>query len=133
MLSNLCCASNNKVCNCFYSFCFFEIFFLSNGARARTTLLPASIPGGLTARIPGFHPSYSGPIPGQGTEILPQDYSLLSLQGLKEELKSLEPALCVKTELYFLAITLLNIYLAPVLFQGQYYARCSKIIYWNSS
>ena len=71
-------------------------------------MLPASIPGGLTARIPGFHPSYSGPIPGQGTEILPQDYSLLSLQGQKEELKSLEPALCVKAELSFLVITLLN-------------------------
>lgn len=36
-------------------------------------------PGGLTARIPGFHPSYSGPIPGQGTEILLEDYFLLSL------------------------------------------------------
>ena len=51
--------SNNKLCTCFYSFCLLEkcIFHWGKG------------PGGLVARIPGFHPGYPGSIPGQGNKI----------------------------------------------------------------
>ena len=40
----LCSANNNKFGTCFYSFCLLETFLISNGARARTTLLLASSP-----------------------------------------------------------------------------------------
>ena len=63
----LCCVSDNKLCTCFYIFCLFETFIFQ-GARAPEEFCSKPLaPGGLAARIPGFHPSHPGSIPGQGT------------------------------------------------------------------
>ena len=48
------------------------------GIRDKGTLpLPS---GGLVARIPGFHPGYSGSVPEQGTNISLHEGTLLSFQ-----------------------------------------------------
>jgi len=38
--------------------------------------------------IPGFHPSYVGPISGQGNNISLQEHSLFSFQDLKDHTKT---------------------------------------------
>ena len=75
----LCCVSDNKLCTCFYSFCLFEKFIFQWGQGPGEFCSKPLTPGGLAARIPGFHPSHPGSIPGQGTKISLQDCSLLSL------------------------------------------------------
>ena len=75
----LCCVSNNKFCNCFYSFCLLETFLLSNRGKSQGTLLLALVPGGLVARALGFHLGVLGLIPGKGAKISLQDHLLLSL------------------------------------------------------
>ena len=65
----LCCVSNNKFCNCFYSFCLLETFLLSNRGKSQGTLLLALAPGSLVARSLGFHLGVLGLIPGQEAKI----------------------------------------------------------------
>ena len=68
----LCCVSNNKLCTCFCSFCLLEkCIFQWRQGPGEFSFQPLA-PGGLMARIPGFHPGYPGPIPGQRTKILLQ-------------------------------------------------------------
>ena len=74
------CVSNNKFCNCFYSFCLLETFLLSNRGKIQGTLLLALASCGLVASAPGFHLGVLGLIPGQGAKISLQDHLLPSLQ-----------------------------------------------------
>ena len=76
----LCCVSNNKFCNCFYSFCLLETFLLSNRGKSQGTLLLALAPGSLVARSLGFHLGVLGLIPGQEAKISLQYCLLFSLQ-----------------------------------------------------
>ena len=77
-------------------------------------------PGGLTTRITGFHPGYSGSISGQGTKIPLQDQLLLSLREQKQELKSLELVIvCLKQNCPFFSNHFIEHLLSTTLCQGQ--------------
>ena len=71
------------------------------------------------ARSPGFHPDYSGSIPGQGAKISLQDHSLLSLEisnreyvahagrkGLQCQVTFPGPQLCLRLSLLSASLTL---------------------------
>ena len=55
-------------------------FWIPTGEEPGKLCFEPLAPGGIVVRIPGFHPGYPGPTPGQRTKICLQNCSLLSLK-----------------------------------------------------